>query len=160
MDSLALLPDLEKLPIDDGAFDLEFEGQTTRIVAMDRDHFSIEFATAVETPLMALFEARNVDDVISEAHNLAFSNSDMSLHEHYQKMVSRGEESVTGFISNLKGKVAELRAPSVLEDRLPGYRFEIAEDPTQPIWDIRGIGTEGSDPIFIQVKAGRRIIRA
>lgn len=154
LESLALLPDLEKLPIGDGAPDSDFQDHMTHIVKMDRDHFSIEFASAVETPLMTLFRVRNVDDVLRKAYDLSFSNSDLSLNEHFREMVSRGEESVTGFMSNLKGKVGELRAIPALEERYPGYRFELARNPTQPILDITGIGPEGTDPIFVQVKAG------
>ena len=154
LESLALLPELQKIPRDDAALELDFEGQMTQILGMDRDHFSIELSTAVEAPLMTLFEARNVDDVVPQAHELAFSNSDLSLHEHYQEMVSRGEESVTGFMSNLKGKVAELRAEDKLEEWFPGYDFELASNPTQPIWDIRGVGPEGTEDLLIQVKAG------
>ena len=69
-------------------------------------------------------------------------------------MVGRGEESVRGFLNPLKGKVAELRIVPVLEERYSGYNFELAPDPTQPVWDLHGRGPEGTDDIYIQVKTG------
>ena len=56
-------------------------------------------------------------------------------------------------MSNLKGKVAELKAESALEERFPGYDFELAPSPTQPGWDLRGTSPDGED-ILSQVKFG------
>lgn len=154
LESLALLPELQKIPTDEATLDLDSEGQLMRIADMDRDHFSIELSAAVETPLISLFDARNVSDVVRTAHDLAFSNSDLNLHDHYLEVVDRGEQSVTGFISNLKGKVAELEAPSLLAERFPNYEFTLASDPTQPIWDIRGVGPEDVQDLLVQVKFG------
>jgi len=154
LESLALLPELQKIPIDASAVDLDFRGRLTRIAELDRDHWSIEFSSGVERSLLALFEARNVPDVVREAYGQAFSNSAIGLHERYLEMVGRGEQSATGFLSNLKGRVAELKISPDLEERYAGYKFDLASNPNQPIWDIRGVGPEGTEDIFVQVKFG------
>ena len=153
LESLALLPELQKIPVDETAVDLDFEGRLTRLSEMDRDHWSIEFSAGVEQSLISLFDARNVPDDVLEAYRL-FSNSDMALQDRYAEMVGRGEESVRNFINPLKGKVAELRVEPDLEARYPGYDFKLAADPAQPVWDLHGVGLEGTEDIYIQVKMG------
>ena len=68
-------------------------------------------------------------------------------------MQEQGEASMRGFISTLKGKVAELKAEEKLEERFPGYDFELAASPNQPGWDLVGRSPDGPD-IHAQVKAG------
>ena len=155
MQSLSLLPELQELPAAEGFEALGPDDAVSHIRGMDRNHFAIEVSLATEEALEALFHARNVPDVLEEAHGLAFSSvaEDSSLHEHYQEMLGRGSGSVMGFMSNLKGKVAELKAESALEERFPGYDFKLAPSPTQPGWDLRGTSPDGED-ILSQVKFG------
>ncbi len=155
MQSLSLLPELQELPAAEGFEALGPDDAVAHIRGMDRNHFAIEVSLATEEALEALFHARNVPDVLEEAHGLAFSSvaEDSSLHEHYQEMLGRGSGSVMGFMSNLKGKVAELKAESALEERFPGYDFKLAPSPTQPGWDLIGKSPDGED-ILIQVKVG------
>ena len=122
---------------------------------MDRDHFSIEVSQATEETLKTLFQVRNVPDELNEAYRRSFPAiaEESSLHEHYEEMLDRGSDSVIGFVSNLKGKVAELETVSHLEEQNPGWSFELAEDPTQSVWDILGTGPDGTERLF-QVKAG------
>ena len=103
----------------------------------------------------ALFKARNVPDELTEAYRISFSNvaENWSLYERYREMMDRGPGSVTGFVSNLKGKVAELKVESLLEERYPSYNFELAASTTQPGWDLIGTSPDGPD-ILIQVKVG------
>ena len=68
-------------------------------------------------------------------------------------MVERGPESVEGFISNLKGKLGELRIQEHLQQGFPGYSFEIAADQNQPVWDILAASPDGTET-QIQVKIG------
>ena len=154
LDSLSLLPRLQRLPVDEEYVGLKFEEIRQRLVEMDRDHWSIETSAGVEKVLLGIFQARNVPDDLIGAHELSFSGSDLSLHEHYQEMLGRGDAAVTGFLSNLKGKVAELRLVPDLEQRYPGHTFRLSENPTQPVLDIRGIGPDGTDDIMVQVKMG------
>ena len=160
MESLALLPELLKLPAAECAPTLGHDEAVTRIRAMDRDHFAIEVSQATEETLEALFHWRNVPDEtvddLNEAFTRAFSNlaeQGKSVHERFSEISVRGLAAETGFVSNLKGKVAELKAEDILEERNPGYDFELAASPTQPGWDL--IGTSPGRPnIFAQVKFG------
>ena len=100
---------------------------------MDRDHFAIEVSQATEETLEALFHWRNVPDEtvddLNEAFTRAFSNlaeQGKSVHERFSEISVRGLAAETGFVSNLKGKVAELKAEDILEERNPGYDFELA----------------------------------
>ena len=97
---------------------------------------SIELSEGIEDSLLRVFEARNIPDDVADAHGLSFTQSSMDVHDHYLDMVGRGEASVVGFVSNLKGKLAEVRVRDMLEDRHPGIEWTIASDPTQPVWDI------------------------
>ena len=154
MQSLALLPELQKLPAVEDADDLSFTDTVSRLRAMDKDHFAIEIVEGVDEAMEALFDAvPNVPDDLAEAHELLYPDNASPLHEHYQEMVERGDRSVTGFVSNLKGKVAEIRAEDLLEDRFPGYDFSIATDLTQSGWDLHGV-TPGGEDILVQVKMG------
>ncbi len=160
MQSLSLLPELRKLPAADGVVALDHDKVVARIREMDRGHFAIEVSQATEEVMEALFSVRNVPDDLVNQLNMAYSrsfsgfaNQGRSVHEHYQEMVERGPSSVTGLVSNLKGKVAELQTESALEERYPGYDFQLASDPTQPGWDLQGESPDGPD-IFYQVKFG------
>ena len=160
MESLALLPELQKLPAAEGAATLGHDEAVTRIRAMDRDHFAIEVSQATEETLEALFDWWNVPDEtlddLKEAFTRAFSNlaeQGKSVHERFSEISEISLAAETGFVSNLKGKVAELEAEDILEERNPGYDFELAASPTQPGWDL--IGTSPDRPnIFAQVKFG------
>lgn len=160
MQSLSLLTDLVKLPAAEDVATLEKGEIVSRIRAMDRNHFSIEVSQATEEVMEALFDARNIqDDLVNdltEAYRRSFSSfadQGRSVHEHFQEMMGRGPESVRGFISNLKGKVAEVKVESVLEERFPGYDFQLASNPTEKGWDLKGESPDGED-IFIQSKFG------
>ena len=160
MESRALLPELQKLPVAEGAAALGHDEAVTRIRKMDRDHFAIEVSQATEETLEALFHWRNVPDEtvddLNEAFTRAFSNlaeQGTSVHERFSETSTRGLAAETGFVSNLKGKVAELKAEDILEDRNPGYAFALAVSPTQPGWDLIGTSPDGP-PIYAQVKFG------
>ena len=156
MESLSLLPRLLELPKANDVDGLDTVQSIACIRAMDRSHFAIEVSQATEEALTALFQARNVPDVLNEGYGLSFSSvaeQGITLHDRYGEMLERGSRSVTGFVSNLKGKVAELRVESALEERYPGYDFRLAKDPTQEGWDLSGASPDGQD-ILVQVKAG------
>ena len=153
MQSLSLLPELRKLPVAEGADTLGPDETVARIRGMDRHHFAIEVSQATEEAMEALFDARNVPDVLNEAFGLAsprLAAQGAFLYARYEEV--RGSASVTNFVSNLKGKVAELQTKEKLEEFNPGWTFELARNPTQPVWDISGIGPDGAESL-IQVKA-------
>ena len=155
MESLALLPELRKLPAAEDAGALGHDEAVTLIRKMDRDHFAIEVSQATEETLEALFHWRNVPDVVNEAYRRSFSSvaERHSLYKHYQEMMEHRPGSVEGFVSKLKGTVAELQTKDFLEDRVPGSKFELPESPTQPVWDGIWRLPDGRD-ILVQVKTG------
>ena len=116
MQSIQLLDELEQAPLRGE------HGRYTLSGLMRNDLFAIEVAAGVEDSCSALFDARNVPDDLFEAYRLASPGvaADHSLHERYLEMVERGPESVEGFISNLKGKLGELRVQEHLQQEFPG----------------------------------------
>ena len=91
----------------------------------------------------------NVDDALREnlleAYQAQYPGLDAthSLTEQWQEMIDRGPESMDGFMNGLKGKIAEFDA----RDQLQGAGWsdvEIAQDPTQAVWDIRAVSPEGT----------------
>ncbi len=156
IESISLLEDLRQLPVGGDATEYSHETAISKLRGTDKDTFALEVAQATEEALGALFEARNVPDVLNEAHARAFTNvsQTQSLHEHFAERLDSGERSLEGFISNLKGKVAELESVERLEERFPGYSFEVAQNPNQEVWDVIGKGHEGTGDVFVQVKAG------
>ena len=153
MRSLDLLPALQRLPAADDASDFSLPNTIRRIRGMDGNLFAIEVSEGVDEALESLADA-NVPDDVESAYSLLYPNDSIAAHEYYENTLARGERSATGFISNLKGKVAEFKAEDLLEERFPGYDFEIAHDLNQPVWDLKGISSDGTDEILVQVKMG------
>ena len=151
MESLSLLPALQALPSIEGAGKLTPAEMMPQVRAMDRGNFAIEVSLAVEEGMETLFDARNVSDDLAKAWGAVYPNvKHESVYDHYLAMP---EGSVTGFISPLKGRLAEFKAESVMEERFPGWNFTHAPNPTQPDWDLWGIGPEGQE-MPVQVKTG------
>lgn len=154
MQSLNLLPALQELPAAGAAQSRDTRGIIRELAATDKGLYAAEFAVGVSAGLWAIFDDINVDDNLMAAYEAAYPGlaGDHSLHEHWQDIAERGQDSVTGFINPLKGKIAEFQAKDVLESS--GYtNVEIAPDPTQPVWDISATAPDGGD-VLIQVKAG------
>ena len=154
MKSLSLMSELEKLPSSEER--LERADFLPKIRAMDREQFAIEVSIATEETLEGLFRWRNVDDDLTKGYIEAFgrkAEEGKSLHEHWGEMQERGEASMRGFRSALKGKVAEFKSEEILEERFPGYEFELADSVNQPGWDLIGTSNDGKD-ILVQVKTG------
>ena len=104
--------------------------------------------------MWSIFDRINVDDGISEAYRIAYPGvaAEHSLFEHWNEMRERGEESVEGFMSGLKGKMAEFDAKDQLE--FHGWtKVEFAPNPNQPIWDMTATSPEGQNA-FWQSKGG------
>ena len=134
------------------------------------NRFAIEISAGVEGALPSLLlDTQDVPDVdpdivhdavpddLFEAYRLAFPDvaENYSLRERYLEMVEKGQESVKGFISNIKGKLAELSIQEQLAQEFPDYFFTIAENPNQPAWDIFGTTIyDGTNVVLIQAKMG------
>ena len=167
MQSIDLLSELEQIPLRAEHGRYTYKDVIERSGLMRNDLFAIEIAAGVEESLEALFDARNVSDDVSD--DVSEMSPDLfeayrrssprvaefhSLHERYLEMVDRGPESVTGFISNIKGKLGELRVREHLQQEFPpGYSFAIAENQNEPILDILATSPDGTTK-QIQVKVG------
>lgn len=157
MQSIQLLSELEQVPLrgDHGRYTYEDVVELSGL--MRNDLFAIEVSAGIEYSCSALFDARNVPDDLFEAYRLASPDvaANHSLYERFLEMRDSGTGSVKGFVSNLKGKLGELRVKERLEQEFPGWSFEIAADQNQPGWDIRGTSPDGTE-VPIQVKIGKK----
>lgn len=151
MESLSELESLQSISVDESAYPQNWEDLCAELPGFDSGLFGAESAVSVEIATMGMFDAHNVSDDLVQAHQEAYPNVDQSLEEHYSELLARGPNSVEGLVSGVKGKVAEHRLTDQLEEEFPEHDFEIAEDPTQPVWDVRGVSEEGAD-VLVQVK--------
>ena len=106
--------------------------------------------------LAAFFPEINIDDAhrerLEQAHRMAFGNHEGSLTWHWIQVRLRGKDAETGFVSALKGKLAEMDAAELLTEH--GYKnVQIASNPAQAVWDISGLTADGRQ-IAWQVKTG------
>ena len=156
MRSLEFLPALDQLPTDPSATGLDSQATVERLRRMDKDQFASGVSIGSEQALesLSLLDAGGMSDDLVEAYQLNHPSAEQSITEYYTEMMNRGPQSVTGFISNLKGKVGEIESERILEERFPGYDFTIAPDPTQAVWDLNGVGPDGAENILVQVKMG------
>ncbi len=167
MRSTSLLPALRELPSQPYTGHRSFRDVVTGLVNTDRTFYAAEVASATSIGLWGVFDRVNVDDEmysrlvddglsdrLTRAYEMAYPNEAVgqSLREQWLEMTESGDASVSGFVSGLKGKLAEIEAKELLEQN--GFtNVEIAANPTQPIWDISAVSPEG-EQIFIQVKTG------
>ena len=154
MESTEYIGELQDLPGDAYVDGVSAEEIVAQLAATDGALHAAEAVSETSLGMWPVFTDVNVDDRLQEAYELAYSNqaAEHSLHEHWLELGSRGEGSAEGFINGLKGKMGELDARDFLEER--GFQnVSIAEDPTQPVWDISAIGENG-EQIFFQVKTG------
>ena len=110
MQSSNLLPALRELPEgDDSGLKRTFRDNITGIVNMDRAMYAAEFAAGASFGMWAIFDNVNVDDTLAQAYTAQYPSqaAEESLYEQWQEMMDRGPEAMEGFLSGLKGKVAE-----------------------------------------------------
>ena len=120
---------------------------------MDRGLYAVEATAATSFAMWGIFDTINVDDKLTQAHEMAFGNYAGSLHEHWQDILQRGGDSRDNFLNPLKGKLAEINAKDMLEER--GYTYvEIASNPNQPVFNITG-NAPNDELIAWQVKTGK-----
>ena len=119
---------------------------------MDRAAYAAEHASATAVGLWGVFDTVNVDDVFLTAYQAQYPSvaEEHSLHEHWLEMPA--ERSMTGFISGVKGKVAEFSVADQLREA--GWTgVEVAPNPSQPAFDITATPPEGGAEVR-QVKTG------
>ena len=154
MESVNLLPSLQGLPgeaSDESKSRREFLDDLART---DAAFHAADMTTANSFALWGIFDDINVDDNLLEAFEKAYPGQalDQSLHEQWVEMLERGDRSAGGFVSGIKGKLAEIQYQDLLEQN--GYTdVVIPDDPTQPVWDISAIAPN-QEPVLIQVKTG------
>ena len=155
MQSTNLLSELEQIPLRGEHDRYTYEDVVKQSGLMRNDLFAIEVSAGVEDTFSTLFDARNVPDDLFEAYRRASPDiaADHLLYDRYVEMVNQGERNVVGFISNIKGKLGELRTKEQLEQDFPGYSFNIADAQNQQGWDILATSPDGTE-VPIQVKIG------
>ena len=145
---------LRDLPANREGSHRSYEDVVNDLIDSDRTLQAAEAATASAFAMWAIFPGINVDDDLLRAYEAAYPGLalDSSLYEHYLNLAEAGDASLTGFISGLKGKLAEFHATDILQQN--GYsNVEIADSPTQAVWDISAVDPSGESVTF-QVKTG------
>ena len=154
MRSLDLLPDLVQLPADQQQARRSTQEMIQDLVANDKALVASEFAASLSLGLWGIWDKINVPDSLEDAYAAQYPNlaADRSLLEHWEAVQAAGSDSAAGFISGLKGKLAELNAAEMLEQQ--GFTdVSIAASPIQPGWDISAVNEAGETVLF-QVKTG------
>ena len=155
MNSLRLMPRLVKLPKEPGNDQRSTREYLEALIRTDGAMYAAEQASATAAGFWTVFDNVNVDDTIAKAYQAQYPNlaAEHSLHEQWGEMMERGEGSMTGFISGVKGKVAEFSVADQLRDA--GWTgVEVAPNPTQPVFDITATPPEGGTTILWQIKTG------
>ena len=153
MQSMELLPALRELPGRDGSR-MSFDDIIRGLRAEEPALQAAEFTVSVSFAMWGIWDRINVDDTLVEAYRAQYPGlaDDHSLYEQWSEVAARGPESVQGFISGLKGKVAEINFVETLEGN--GYaNVEMAPNPTHPGWDISAVSPDGNAELW-QVKTG------
>ena len=114
---------------------------------------SDELTEEVRNRLDALLENPSLEDPdLVQAYQMTNLHQEgRTIVEHWQDIVGRGSDSEVGFISNLKGKVAELDFAEELE--AAGSNVQIHSNPQHPVSDIVELRADG-ESITWQVKTG------
>ena len=152
MKSLGLIPDLEKLPADH-----KHRSFRETIESIRGDEPALAAAEAVAAASIALWgiwDQVNVPDSLIQAYEAQYPGlaAEQSLVDQWRTVQADGPDAAKGFLSGLKGKLAEIRAAEMLEQE--GYGdVNIARSPNQSTWDISAVN-EAGEPVFFQVKTG------
>ena len=113
-----------------------------------------EAIAAASIALWGCWDQVNVPDSLIQAYEAQYPGlaAEHSLHEHWQAVQADGPDVARGFISGLKGKLAEIEAAKMLEQQ--GYsNVNIAPSPVQETWDISAVN-EAGERVEFQVKTG------
>ncbi|MDD4309535.1 MAG: hypothetical protein PHO32_04080 [Candidatus Cloacimonetes bacterium] len=127
---------------------------TQKLTAHKVDGSLIEAVCAAEFMSRYIFDERNIPDDLFKAYHASFGNSGMTLHEHYLQMLENGDSSVSGFVSNLKGKLFEMRLEPMLEEKFTNFDFTISSNPINQVWDLAGVNTVTGEQLLVQAKMG------
>ena len=151
MQSLQLLPALQELSATDGSR-RSARQIIEELARTDPALHAAEFTASVSFAMWGIWDEINVDDTLVRAYDPQYPGlaADHSLHEQWLMMNEQGPGLMQGFVSGLKGKVAEFDFAQRLEEQ--GYtNVTIAADPTQGIFDITATNPLGEFELW-QVK--------
>ena len=154
MESICLLTDLEQLPADRSDIRFSHQDQMRALHESGLVLSATEATAAVSFAMWGLFDAINVDDGLAQAYAQQYPGlaAEHSLYEQWLELTERGPDSVHGFESGLRGKLAEFETVDVLESS--GYsNVQLAESANQPGWDISAVDPKGVEVLW-QVKSG------
>ena len=155
MESIILLTELERLPVGHhsvGRWSHQEQMQALRDA--DPIQGAAEATAATSLAMWGLFDGVNVGDTLSSAYSEQYPGlaAEHSLYEHWLEVTDRGADAADGFLSGLKGKVAEFNTVDLLESM--GYAdVQIAGSATQALWDITADSANGEEVLW-QVKTG------
>ena len=152
MKSLGLIPDIEKLPGDHKH--RSFRETIEELRADEPTLVAGEAVAAASFALWGIWDQVNVSDSLIDAYEAQYPGeaAEQSLLEKWREVQADGPDAAKGFISGLKGKLAEIRAAEMLEQE--GYSdVNIAHSPVQDTWDISAVN-EAGETVFFQVKTG------
>ena len=150
-----MLTELERLPVGHhsvGRWSHQEQMQALRDA--DPIQGAAEATAATSLAMWGLFDGVNVGDTLSSAYSEQYPGlaAEHSLYEHWLEVTDRGADAADGFLSGLKGKVAEFNTVDLLESM--GYAdVQIAGSATQPVWDITAVSSNGEEVLW-QVKTG------
>lgn len=152
MRSLNLLPRLNKLP--GASTRRSFCAAMKDLRAGEPALVASEIVAAASIAMWGIWDRVNVPDSLAQAYEAQYPGlaADRSLFAQWQQVQADGPDAVTGFISGLKGKLAEINSVEMLESN--GYsNVSIANNPNQRLWDISAVD-EAGEPVRFQVKTG------
>ncbi len=155
MQSTELLPALREVETDSPDQQLSYREQIQSLLASDPKMAAAEVVSTASIATGFLWSSVDIDDEwhqrLQEAYERAAPDQStmVSLHDAFAEARGNGPEAAQGFISNIKGKVAELD----LVDRLQseGIEVEVPDAQNYPDIDLLAILPDGTE-IPIQVK--------
>ncbi len=155
MQSMELLPALRGLPTHSPEQQMSYREQIESLLANDAKMAAAEVVSMASIATVFLWSTIDIDDEwhqrLQEAYERAAPDQSaiVSLHDAFAEARGNGPEAAQGFISNIKGKVAELD----LVDRLrrEGIQVEVPDAQNYPDIDLLAILPDGTE-IPIQVK--------
>ncbi len=156
MQSLDLLTALRELPSDGLEERLSFREQIESLLATDPKTAAAEVVSAASIATGLIWSRIDISDDLhqrlQDAYELAAPDKSaaVSLHDAFADARDNGAESAQGFISNIKGKVAELELADSLESQ--GVTVIFPDSQNHPDIDLLTIWPDGTE-IPIQVKA-------
>ena len=156
MQSLSLLPALRELPADNPEQARSYRERIEALLATDPKMAAAEVASAASIATGLLWSEFDINDVVHQKLQTAYEmaapdkSGAVSLHDAFADAQDSGAAATQGFISNIKGKVAEIELADSLESQGVAIIFPDAQN--YPGIDMLAIWPDGTE-IPIQVKA-------